>query len=103
MPKLEILQEKGLRFYEEYSTPADKHKAQRGAKRGKITGKAESYMCIFDSQHNECISSCFFDDIDGISLNVNGCSADYLYGNCRRIAKNSVPLAWLENANRYFK
>ena len=106
--KLEILKEKHLRFYEEYFNIQDKRKAQKGAKRGKLTGKADGYICVIPyleanlGRYN-CISSVCYNDLEGNTLNFGEVSFDYLWKNCRRIAKSEVPLEWLKNANIYFE
>jgi len=112
--KLEILKEKHLRFYEEYDTPQFKHKVQKGAKRGKLTGKAIGFICVdprrddadllYYADRYDAISSYhILGDLRGSCLTFDTASLDYISENCRRIAKSEVPLEWLKNANIYFE
>lgn len=96
-------------FYESYATPEAKRKAQKGAKRGKRTNVANDYLSVawcngvtMTNPKNPCVDALvsvgFQSPGDGPTTGIasSGVSLDFLRTNCRRIAKNEVPKAWLD-------
>lgn len=95
-------------FYEEYSTPADKRRAQRaGAKYGKPTGKANAYVAAL---HGQSINGSYdaigalYDTKPGEVSPVCGTSApyEYLRTRCRRVGKWDLPPEWRAMFANYF-
>lgn len=94
-----------MRVYEEYDTPAEKRRAQRGARRGKPTGKARAYVLVFP-EHGTYFSgghSCMealatvFDTEPGAKAGpvaTTGYCLERLRHNCRRIARRHLPPDW---------
>jgi len=96
-----------MRVYEEYETPAEKKQAQRGAKRGKPTGKARGYFFAFTENGiywsggramQEGVGSVFYcepgDGPDEAGRATTSASCDWLRENCRYVGAKHLPAAW---------
>ncbi len=91
-----------MRVYEEYDTPAEKRKAQRGAKRDTPTGKATGYIFVFDE--NGISPNGNYDAQGHLSDSTPGANPgpmcgtnvgrEYLRTRCRRVAGKRLPKAW---------
>lgn len=100
-----------MRVYEEYKNPKEKRQAQKGAKRGKPTGKARGYAFIFD-ENGSFISSgtpCYeglaplMETEQGASLKecplaCTNIAHEYLRENCRRVGIKHLPADWKSKA-----
>lgn len=90
--------------YEEYDTPAEKRKAQVGAKRGYPTGKARGYFFIFNENGRNNTGGYdgygnLFDGKPGTTdtrMASTSASMDYLRHNCRRVGGRHLKGAWRE-------
>ncbi len=99
--------------YEEYATAADKKKAQRGAKRGRPTGKATGYFFAFNENGRNNLGG--FDGVgsvidtkgepvgDSVALASVGPSLGYLLLKCRRIGAAHLSPVWKREYNRLKK
>lgn len=93
-----------MRVYEEYASAAEKRDAQRGAKRGKPTGKSNGYLFVVNENGRNSEG-----DLDAIvsvteyeagntdprgMLGSSGVGVIYLRTNCRRIGAKYLPPKW---------
>ena len=93
-----------MRIYEEYETPVEKKRAQRGAKRGHPTGKARGY-CIIFPENGRCgrgfwdgVGATFFGDPGcrphQAPMSGSGIAPEYLARDCRRVAVKYLNRDW---------
>ena len=102
-----------MRVYEQYESAKEKREAQKGAKRGKPTGKARGYIFVFDE--NGMNSRGFYDasatlfDIEpggafpSTGMGGTGVSLDYLRANCRKVGGIYLKGGWKKAWERWRK
>lgn len=93
-----------MRIYEEYATPTDKRRAQKGAKLCKATGKAKGYLFVFNedgmrSDRDETVYDALGECLetnDGLPCSITSVtpSLNYLRHWCRRIGFATLPEVW---------
>jgi len=93
--------DQGIRVYEDYQDAAEKHRAQRGARRGRPTGKARGYVFILfdEGGHLSGTAPIFLLDpgSDAVhTMTTTGVSQDYLRPNGRRVGKKYLPKVWAD-------
>lgn len=97
--------------YEEYASPAEKRQAQKGAKRGKPTGKARGYFFAFNENGRERDGGwggmgCVYEGQPGSTdtrMAGTAASPDYLAKNCRRVGGHHLPKPWRALWDEYRK
>jgi len=89
-----------MRVYEEYATPQEKRAAQRGAERGKVTGKARGYLVVTEQMGienchalGELLSGSQPGDGPQVICNIV-VGRDHLAAKCRRVGFGSLPEEW---------
>jgi len=95
-----------MKIYEEYDSPSEKRKAQRGAKRGVATGKAVGYVLVFNEdgiqRHGatavyEGLGELMSNEGPGSEPNTITSvtpSLDYLRVRCRVVGWDTIPEVW---------
>jgi len=94
-----------MRIYEEYDTPQEKRKAQKGAKRGKATGKARGYLLVFNEDGYSGTCEATYGALGELMAGVEpgdeprvitSCNphVDFLRTHCRFIGWDTVPEVW---------
>lgn len=94
--------------YEEYKNPAQKRAAQKGAKRGKPTGKAPAFIFVY---HENGVGPrgmveatvAIYDPPTPDNLAGTSVSRDYLRTQCRRVGAKHLPPAWRKRYDYYRK
>lgn len=95
---------RNLNVYEQYESAKEKREAQKGAKRGKPTGKARGYIFVFDE--NGMNSRGFYDasaTLFDIEPGGTGVSLDYLRANCRKVGGIYLKGGWKKAWERWRK
>lgn len=92
-----------MRVYEEYANAAEKRQAQRGAKRGRPTGKARGYCIVFDENgmfgsppQYDSVSGVYHTEPGEINTAVASCGVglNWLRTCARRVGAAYLPKAW---------
>ena len=100
-----------MRVYEEYDSPAEKRKAQKGAKLRKATKKALGYILVFDEDGRETFSygdGSYYSAISALSelmsygepgegpqaIYMGYINTEILTKNCRAISFDEMPKEW---------
>jgi len=100
-----------MRIYEEYETPAEKKRAQAGARRRRPTGKARGYCIIFPENGRsgrgfwDGTGACYFGDPgcrpSQAPMAGGNISPEYLASDCRRVAVKYLDRDWRKVWDRY--
>lgn len=93
--------------FETYDSPQAKRKAQKGAKRGIPTGKANDFLLVDDddrsTQGQGAIAAVFHQepgsDCHGLAYTTIGW--EYKRDNCRRVGRNHLPESWKKAFDEY--
>ena len=96
------------RIYEEYNTPSEKKRAQRGAKRMKPTGKARGYCIVTELYRGSMFAMSPIVVTEPGSLdtwNMASCEVgwEWLRKNCRRVGRKYLPKEWADYVNNLYK
>lgn len=92
-----------MRVYEEYDSPQEKRKAQKGASRGQATGLARGYLLVFEEDGWAGQSGVYnaFGSLLKLAPGDNPViighvtpHVDFLRGHCRRIGFDAMPKSW---------
>lgn len=95
--------------YETYDSARAKRRAQKGAKRGVVTGLADDYMLVDRDDYTSvgfgAIAPIYVQAVgsDCAGLSYCGVGHGFLRARCRRIGRKSMPAPWRESFRRYLR